>query len=333
MINGFEFQYPYFLFLLIIIPLIILWQYYYNKKRYTSIKYSQLHPFDIIKDRKSIKIKLRLLPDILRYIIFVLLIIVVSRPLSSLSKDKESVEGIDIVLSLDISSSMLAEDFKPNRLEAAKNVAKDFVIARKSDNIGLVVFSGEAFTQCPLTNDKSILIELLEKVESGMISDGTAIGDGIATSINRIKDTKTKSKVIILLTDGINNMGSIDPLTAAELAKNYNIKLYTIGVGKIGMAPYPIQTPFGKQYQQLEAKIDEPFLTKVAEITGGKYYRSTNLESLKSIFNEIDQMEKTKIDISYYKQKKDLSFPILYISLILIIIEILLRKTYFKKVV
>lgn len=329
MLSSLSFQYPYFLISLIIIPLLILWQYYYNKKRYTQIRYSELQ---LLKTQnKSLKYKLRYLPDVLRYIITILLIIVVSRPQSYLSKNEKNIEGIDIILTLDISSSMLAEDFRPNRLEAAKKVAKDFVTSRNTDNIGLVVFSGEAFTQCPPTTDQKILIELIEKVESGVISDGTAIGDGIATAINRVKDNKTKSKVIILLTDGVNNMGSIDPITAAELAKEYNIRLYTIGIGKMGTAPYPVQTPFGKQYQNIEVKIDEPLLSEVANITGGKYFRSKDLESLKEIFTEIDKMEKSIIDVSYYKDKKDLGVPILYFVLVLLVIELVLRKTYLRK--
>lgn len=329
MLSSLSFQYPYFLISLIIIPLLILWQYYFNNKRYTQIRYSEL--LLLKSQNKSLKYKLRYLPDILRYIIIILLIIVVSRPQSYLSKNEKNIEGVDIILTLDISSSMLAEDFRPNRLEAAKKVAKDFVTSRNTDNIGLVVFSGEAFTQCPPTTDKKIIIELIEKVESGVISDGTAIGDGIATSINRVKDNKTKSKVIILLTDGVNNMGSIDPITAAELAKEYNIRLYTIGIGKMGTAPYPVQTPFGKQYQNIEVKIDEGLLSEVANITGGKYFRSKDLESLKEIFTEIDKMEKSIIDVSYYKDKKDLGIPILYFVLVLLVIEIVLRKTYLRK--
>lgn len=331
MFNGLEFQYPYALLLLIIIPLIILWKRVYGRKTHTSINYSQVFPFEGVK--KSWKIRLIELPNYIRYIILVLLIIVIARPQSFLSKNEKNIEGVDIVLALDISSSMLAEDFKPNRLEAAKDVAKEFIQGRKTDNIGVVVFSGEAFTQCPPTTDQTMLLNLLENIKSGIINDGTAIGDGIATAINRIKDTKTQSKVIILLTDGVNNMGAIDPLTAAELAKNNKIRVYTIGVGRMGLAPYPVSTPMGKQYQSIEVKIDETLLGDVAKITGGKYFRSKDKGSLKTIFKEIDSMEKSIIDVSYYKQKKDLYLPFLLIAIILLFVEILLKKTIFKSVV
>lgn len=326
MINGFE--YPYFLLLLLIIPLLIVFQIFYDKKQYPNIHYSQLSPFESFT--KSWKVKLRLLPNCIRYLALTLLIIAIARPQSYLSKDEMNVEGVDIVVALDISGSMLAEDFKPNRLEAAKEVAKDFMQGRLTDNIGLVVFSGEAFTQCPPTTDHRMLLELTSKVESGIIEDGTAIGDGLATAINRMKDTKTKSKTIILLTDGVNNMGAIDPLTAAEIAKEHNIRVYTIGIGKIGMAPYPFQTPFGKQYQNVEVNIDEPLLKDIAKVTGGKYFRSTDKNSLQTIFKEIDNMEKSIIDVSSYKMKKDQALPFLIAALLFLIAEVLLRKTILR---
>ncbi|MDD2530408.1 MAG: VWA domain-containing protein [Bacteroidales bacterium] len=326
MINGFE--YPYFLLLLVIIPLLIAFQIFYDKKQYSNIHYSQLTPFEGYS--KSWRVKLRLLPNYLRYLVLALLIIAIARPQSYLSKDEMNIEGVDIVVALDISGSMLAEDFKPNRLEAAKDVAKDFMQGRQTDNIGLVVFSGEAFTQCPPTTDHRMLLELTSKVESGIIEDGTAIGDGLATAINRMKDTKTKSKTIILLTDGVNNMGAIDPLTAAEIAKDYKMRVYTIGIGKIGMAPYPFQTPFGKQYQNVEVNIDEPLLKEISNITGGKYFRSTDKNSLQTIFKEIDSMEKSIIDVSYYKLKKDLALPFLIGALLVLIAEVLLRRTILR---
>lgn len=326
MINGFE--YPYFLLLLLIIPLLIVFQIFYDKKQYPNIHYSQLSPFESFT--KSWKVKLRLLPNCIRYLALTLLIIAIARPQSYLSKDEMNVEGVDIVVALDISGSMLAEDFKPNRLEAAKEVAKDFMQGRLTDNIGLVVFSGEAFTQCPPTTDHRMLLELTSKVESGIIEDGTAIGDGLATAINRMKDTKTKSKTIILLTDGVNNMGAIDPLTAAEIAKEHKMRVYTIGIGKIGMAPYPFQTPFGKQYQNVEVNIDEPLLKEIAKTTGGKYFRSTDKNSLQTIFKEIDNMEKSIIDVSSYKMKKDRALPFLIAALLFLIAEVLLRKTILR---
>lgn len=326
MYSGFE--YPYFLFLLLLIPIIIVYKYLFDKKEYPTLRYSQISPFE--NAPKSWKVILRQLPNYIRYLVLTLLIISIARPQSYLSKDEMNVEGVDIVVALDISGSMLAEDFKPNRLEAAKDVAKDFMQGRKTDNIGLVVFSGEAFTQCPPTTDHSMLMELTTKVESGIIQDGTAIGDGLATAINRIKDTKTKSKTIILLTDGVNNMGAIDPLTAAEIAKDYKIRVYTIGIGKMGMAPYPFQTPYGKQYQNIEVKIDEPLLKEIAKTTNGKYFRSTDKNSLQTIFKEIDSMEKSIIDVSYYQIKKDFAFPFLISALFLLIIEVILRRTIFR---
>lgn len=326
MINGFE--YPYFLLLLLIIPLLIVFQIFYDKKQYPNIHYSQLSPFESFT--KSWKVKLRLLPNCIRYLALTLLIITIARPQSYLSKEEMNVEGVDIVVALDISGSMLAEDFKPNRLEAAKEVAKDFMQGRLTDNIGLVVFSGEAFTQCPPTTDHRMLLELTSKVESGIIEDGTAIGDGLATAINRMKDTKTKSKTIILLTDGVNNMGAIDPLTAAEIAKEHKMRVYTIGIGKIGMAPYPFQTHFGKQYQNVEVNIDEPLLKEIAKTTGGKYFRSTDKNSLQTIFKEIDNMEKSIIDVSSYKMKKDRALPFLIAALLFLIAEVLLRKTILR---
>lgn len=326
MINGFE--YPYFLLLLLIIPLLIVFQFFYDKKQYPNIHYSQLSPFD--RYSKSWKVRFRLLPNYLRFLVLALLIIAIARPQSYLSKDEMNVEGVDIVVALDISGSMLAEDFKPNRLEAAKEVAMDFMQGRLTDNIGLVVFSGEAFTQCPPTTDHRMLLELTSKVESGIIEDGTAIGDGLATAINRMKDTKTKSKTIILLTDGVNNMGAIDPLTAAEIAKEHKMRVYTIGIGKIGMAPYPFQTPFGKQYQNVEVNIDEPLLKEIAKVTGGKYFRSTDKNSLQTIFKEIDNMEKSIIDVSSYKMKKDRALPFLIAALLFLIAEVILRKTILR---
>ncbi|MFA6806070.1 MAG: VWA domain-containing protein [Bacteroidales bacterium] len=326
MFSGFE--YPYFLFLLILIPLLALYQYFFEKTAYPTIRYSQISPFE--NTHKSLKIRLRNLPNYIRYLAIALLIIAIARPQSYLSRDEKNIEGVDIVIALDISGSMLAQDFKPNRLEAAKKVATNFMQERHNDNIGLVVFAGEAFTQCPLTTDHPMLMELTSKVESGIIQDGTAIGDGLATAINRIKDTKTKSKTIILLTDGVNNMGAIDPLTSSEIAKDYKIRVYTIGIGKIGMAPYPFQTPFGTQYQNVEVKIDEPLLKDISKATGGKYFRSTDENSLKTIFKEIDNMEKSIIDVSYYQIKKDLAFGFLVAALLLLIIEVLLKKTILR---
>jgi Ca-activated chloride channel family protein len=304
------------------------YQRYYDKKKATNIIYSDLSQFATA--RKTFKLRIRKLPDYLRMLAVAVLVIAIARPQLSISTDEKSIEGIDIVLALDISTSMLAEDFKPNRLESAKNVAKEFIENRKSDNIGLVVFAGEAYTKCPSTIDHKVLLDLLSSTESGHIDDGTAIGDGLATAINRVKDTKTKSKVIILITDGVNNMGAIDPITAASIAKEYNIRVYTIGIGKKGHAPYPYYTPFGKQYQNVEVKIDEELLKEVANTTGGKYFRSTKNSSLQEIFKEIDTMEKTKIDVSLYKHTKDIGGEFILLALVILLLEMLLRKTYLR---
>ncbi|MBR5254756.1 MAG: VWA domain-containing protein [Bacteroidales bacterium] len=323
-----SFQYPYLLFLLLLLPLMFIYQRYYDKRKATNIIYSDISQFATA--RKTFKLRIRQLPDYFRMLAVALIIIAIARPQLNTSKDEKSIEGIDIVLTLDVSTSMLAEDFKPNRLESAKSVAKEFIENRKNDNIGIVVFAGEAYTKCPSTIDHTVLLNLLSSTESGQIDDGTAIGDGLATAINRVKDTKAKSKVIILITDGVNNMGAIDPLTAASIAKEYNIRIYTIGIGKKGHAPYPFYTPFGKQYQNVEVKIDEDLLKEVANTTGGQYFRSTKNSSLQEIFKEIDKMEKTKIDVSLYKHTKDIGGSFILLALIILIIEMLLRKTYLR---
>ena len=235
-------------------------------------------------------------------------------------------------MAIDVSTSMLAEDLKPNRIEAAKKTALDFIDKRPNDRIGLVIFSGESFTQCPITIDHDILKNLLSSITSGMIEDGTAIGNGLATSISRIKDSKAKSKVIILLTDGVNNMGSIAPITAAEIAKSFGIKIYTIGVGTIGKAPYPIKTPFGIQYRNVDVEIDEPLMQRISNLTSGKYFRATNNKALERIYEEIDQLEKTKTDIISYKSHKEEYFIFAFIGFIILITELLFRYIFIKTI-
>jgi Ca-activated chloride channel family protein len=259
-------------------------------------------------------------------------IIALARPQSKLSRQEMKVEGIDIVLAMDVSGSMLAEDFKPNRLEAAKKVASDFIDGRKNDRMGLVVFSGEAFTQVPLTIDHGVLLKQLHAVKSGMVKDGTALGDGLATAINRIKDSEAKSKVIILLTDGINNMGAVDPQSAAEIAALYNIRLYTIGVGTKGLAPYPFRDQFGRtHYQNIPVELDEGLLTQMAQSTNdGQYFRATNKKSLEKIFKQIDEMEKSKIDVTQYAQTKDEYQGWLILAALALLLEILLGLFYFR---
>ena len=234
------------------------------------------------------------------------------------------------MIASDISGSMLAEDFQPNRLEAGKNIAIDFIKNRPDDRIGLVIFSGESFTQCPLTIDHDVLINLYKDIKFGMIDDGTAIGMGSATAVNRLKDSEAKSKVIILLTDRSNNMGSIPPLTAAEIAKQFGIRVYTVGIGTHGMAPYPFQTPSGIQYQNIPVDVDEGTLTKIANITGGQYFRATDNETLKHIYNQIDKLEKAKIDVTQYHKKTEMFLPFALIALCLLLLEFVLKNTMLK---
>jgi Ca-activated chloride channel family protein len=241
-------------------------------------------------------------------------------------------EGIDITIALDISTSMLAEDFKPNRLEAAKKAATEFINARINDRIGLVVFSSTSFTQCPITFDHDVLKNLFKSVKSGMIEDGTAIGMGLATAVDRLKDSKAKSKVIILLTDGINNTGIVAPLTAAEIAKTYGVRVYTIGVGTKGKAPYPMQTPFGTQYVNVDVQIDEDVLRKIASTTNGKYFRAVGNKALENIYKEIDKLEKTKIDESVFSRKTEEFLPLAIIAGALLLFEVLFRYFYLRKI-
>lgn len=261
-----------------------------------------------------------------------LLIVILARPQSTNSWSNSSTEGIDIMLAMDISGSMLAQDLKPNRLEAAKDVAASFINGRPNDNIGLVVFSAESFTQCPLTTDHTVLLNLFKDIQSGMIQDGTAIGLGLANAVSRIKDSHAKSKVIILLTDGSNNAGEIAPVTAAEIAKTFGVRVYTIGVGTKGMAPYPFQTAFGVQYQNIPVEIDEATLKQTASTTGGQYFRATDNASLKEIYSEIDQMEKTKISVQEYSKKQEEYKNWALLVFVLLLVEILLRNTLLRNI-
>jgi len=318
-------------FYLAIIPIFIcIWYFFKNKENFGTIVYSDI---DLVNYKKTLKQKLIHLPFILKIIASLLLVIALARPQSSINWEESSIEGIDIVLSIDISGSMLAQDLKPNRLEASKDVAVQFINKRSNDRIGLVVFSGESFTQCPLTTDHNILINLFQDINSGMIEDGTAIGMGLANSINRLKNSKAISKVIILLTDGVNNSGSIPPLTAAEIAKKYNIRVYTVGVGSEGFAPYPFQTPFGIQYQDVEVKIDEKTLQDIATITDGKYFRATNNSSLKKIYDDIDKLEKSKIEVTEFHKRNEEYLLFAIASLILLISAFILETFYFKKII
>ncbi|MBE0667869.1 MAG: VWA domain-containing protein, partial [Bacteroidales bacterium] len=266
----------------------------------------------------------------LRLMVLSLVIIVIARPQNVDKWQSSTTEGIDIVLAIDISGSMLARDFNPDRLEASKNVATEFISGRPYDRMGLTVFSGESFTQCPLTSDHAVLINLLREVKSGIIEDGTAIGVGLATAINRIKDSDAISKVIILLTDGVNNRGAIDPLTAAEIAKTFGIRVYTIGVGSMGYADYPVQTPFGIQYQKMQVEIDEALLEKIALMTGGMYFRATDNTSLQQVYSEIDKLEKSKIETREHSKREEIFMPWALAAALLLTTELLLRYLLMK---
>jgi len=325
MINGITFHNPEFLWLLLGLPLLAVWKWWRYKHTVAKISIPNMEMFEGLQ--KSLRQRLAFLPFVLRLLTLAILIVAFARPQSSLKGRQENVEGVDIMLVLDISGSMLAEDFLPNRLEASKAVAADFVRSRPTDRIGIVVFAGESFTKAPLTIDQNILLSQIDAIrEAGRagIEDGTAIGDGLATAINRLRNSAAVSKTIILLTDGINNMGSIAPITAAEIAGLYDIRVYTIGVGTIGTAPHPVQTAFGKQYVNLEVHLDEPMLREMAETTGGRYFRATDNRKLKSIFEEIDQMERTKIEVLSYERKSEEFKFLLWLALGLILLEILL---------
>lgn len=329
MFSDVKFAYPFVLVFLLLIPALAYW--YWKKKDSNSpnINFSSLQFFG--KAPVTIKEKLAHLPAILRLAALAFLIIAAARPQTFSSGENIFTEGIDIAMVLDISGSMLAEDFKPNRLEAAKKVIDDFIQGRTVDKIGLVVFSGESFTQCPLTIDYSVLRNLLKDIQMGMIEDGTAIGNAIANGVNRLKDSKAKSRVMILLTDGVNNAGHIDPLTAAQIAQKFGIRIYAIGVGTVGNAPYPFQTPFGIRYQMVPVEIDENILRQIAATTGGKYFRATNNRKLAEIYDEIDRMEKTRVEVTSFRHAKELFFWWAFAGLFLIVSEVVISKTYLKK--
>ena len=328
MFNALEFAGPGFFWLLLLVPAMAAWYIWRGQLLQGSLSVSASKGFSI--QAKSLAPRLRHLGIILRCIAVIFVVIALARPQTSLSWQNTTTEGIDIVIASDISGSMLAEDFTPNRLEAGKNIAINFIKNRPDDRIGLVIFSGESFTQCPLTIDHDVLINLYQDVKYGMIDDGTAIGMGLATAVNRLKDSEAKSKVVILLTDVSNNMGSIPPLTAAEIAKQFNVRVYTVGIGTHGFAPYPVQTPYGVQYQRIPVDVDEGTLKKIADITGGKYFRATDNETLKNIYEQIDKLEKAKIDVTQFHKKTELFLPFALIALLLLSSEFLIKNTLLK---
>lgn len=329
MLNDVTFAYPWVLYFMAIIPLLIAWYWFKGKKNEPSINYSSLRILNSVSP--NWKERLRHLPFILRCLAVGLFIIALARPQSFSSGENIYTEGIDIAMVLDISGSMLAEDFKPNRLDAAKSVIDEFVQGRSTDRIGLVIFSREAFTQCPLTIDYSVLRNLLREIKSGMIEDGTAIGNAIANGVNRLKDSDAKSRVIILLTDGINNAGEVNPVSAAQIAKTFGIRIYTIGVGTRGEAPYPVQTPFGLKYQMVPVEIDEAVLKEISSLTSGQYFRATNNKTLSRIYSEIDKMEKTRVEITSYRNAKELFYTWLMGGFALFLFEIGISRTLLRK--
>ena len=317
--------YPGYLFLLVLLLPIIAWYIYEMHKSDASVQLSDTQVLG--KQRKSARIWLIHVPFVLRVATVCLISIALARPQSAhMGGREESTEGIDIMMALDLSGTMLAEDFKPNRLEAAKEVAANFVMDRPNDQIGLVVFAGESFTQCPLTTDHAVLVNLFKSVEYGMIEDGTAIGLGLANAVNRMKDSETKSKVVILLTDGSNNRGDIDPMTAAEIAKSFDIRVYTIGVGSTSRAIAHIPTPYGYETAYVDSEFDENTLRRIAETTDGRYFRATNNTDLQQVYEQIDQLEKTKLRVrEFSRSHKENFMPFLYAALACLLLELILR--------
>lgn len=329
--NNIQFANPELMVLFALIPLLILAYILKLHRNKASIK---------ISDTKSLLAGIpksqtwyRHLPFSLSCIALGALIVALARPQSSLNWQDVTTEGIDIVLAMDISGSMLAEDLKPNRLEASKEVAWSFIAGRPSDRIGLVTFSGESFTQSPLTTDHAILKNLFKDIRNGMIEDGTAIGMGLATSVNRLRESDAKSRVVILLTDGSNNSGSVPPLTAAEIAREFGVRVYTIGVGTNGKAPFPYTNRFGQtSYQNVEVRIDEESLKEIANLTGGRYFRATNNRSLEAIYQEIDALEKSKIEVMEYRKKKEEYYPFALLACILFLLQFTLQNTLLKTI-
>jgi Ca-activated chloride channel family protein len=329
-----EFANKEYLFLLLLLVPYIIWYMMYRKKTEPTIRMSDTHAYRFAP--RSWKVVLMPIQLLLRVAVFVLLILILARPQTHNSWNNKSVEGIDIMLAMDVSGSMLAEDLKPNRIEAAKQVAAEFIVGRPNDNIGLSIFAGEAFTQCPMTTDHASLLNLLHGVRTdlatrGLIEDGTAIGMGSANAVSRLKVSKAKSKVVILLTDGSNNRGDISPMTAAEIAKSLGIRVYTIGVGTNKVAPYPMPVAGGVQYVNIPVEIDSKTLSDIAAATEGDFYRATNNKELQNIYKEIDKLEKSKLSVKTYSKRYEAYQPFAIAAVLLLLLEILLRITVFRK--
>lgn len=330
-----EFANKEYLFLLLLLIPYLIWYLLYRKKSEPTIRMSDSFAFRYT----PVSWKVRLMPVqlLLRMLAFVMIVLVLARPQTQNSWKNRTVEGIDIMLAMDVSTSMLAEDLKPNRLDAAKQVAAEFISGRPDDNIGLTIFAGESFTQCPMTTDHTSLLNLMQNVRTdiaarGLIEDGTAIGMGLANAVGRLKDSKAKSKVVILLTDGSNNRGDISPLTAAEIAKSLGIRVYTIGVGTNKVAPYPMIVAGGVQYVNIPVEIDTETLKSIAQATDGDFYRATNNKELKNIYKEIDQLEKSKLSVTQFSKRYEAFQPFAIVAVIALLLEILLRITIFRRI-
>ncbi len=319
-----------YLFLLLLLIPYIVWYIMKRKKNEATLQISDARVY--AHTPKSFRIYLLHAPFLLRLAALVMIILVLARPQSTNSWQNSEIEGIDIMLAIDVSTSMLAEDLKPNRLEAAKDVAAEFINGRPNDNIGITLFAGESFTQCPLTTDHGVLLHYVHNIQTGIIEDLTAIGMGISNAVTRLKDSKAKSKVIILLTDGTNNKGDISPLTAAEIAKTFGIRIYTIGVGTNGTAPYPMPTPMGIQYRNIPVEIDEKTLTQIAGTTEGEYFRATSNSKLKEVYQEIDKLERTKLNVKEYSKRQEEYRLFALIAFLCVLLEVVLRNSILKKI-
>ncbi|MBP9987750.1 MAG: VWA domain-containing protein [Bacteroidales bacterium] len=325
------FEYPHLLFLeFLLLPLIALYVFRELKGRIPAMTVSDVRQWSVNPSR--LKIWMRHIPFILRMIALALIIVAIARPRSSKNFEKVDTEGIDIVLDMDVSTSMLARDFKPDRIGAAKDIAIEFLASRPSDRIGIVVFAGESYTQCPVTTDRVSLINMMKEIQTGLIDDGTAIGNGLATAVARLKDSDAKSKVVILLTDGVNNCGEIAPETAADIAQTYGIRVYTIGVGAMGEAPYPVQTPWGIEVQNVKVEIDENLLKSIADKTGGKYFRATDNTKLMEIYSEINKMEKNRTTVDSFPIYSEQFMPFALLALLALLLEMLFKYVIIKKI-
>ena len=327
-LHNISFAAPQFFWLGLLVPLMIVWYIKKNAGSQAGMKVSSSKNFAGLTSWKN---SFRHLPFLLRLVSIAFIIAALARPQTKTDEQQAAGEGVDIVLAIDVSGSMTAQDFIPNRMEAAKKVAQEFIDNRLTDRIAVVIFSGESFTQCPLTTDRAVLKAAVDNIRNGLLEDGTAIGDGLATSVDRLRNSKTKSKVVILLTDGENNGGLIGPTNAKEIAKAFGVKVYTIGVGTEGYAPFPVRTEMGVVMQQQKVTIDEKLLKEIASETGGKYFRAKDNAGLADIYKEIDGLEKSKVEISTFTRYTEKFFPFAIIAFGLLLLEFLLRFTVLKK--